>query len=324
MPPITENLILLLVLGGVFLSVPIALLIRTMFPRTQDESAGNSGPELPPDPAWLPAGVTIPAPSDNPWTTPQAGLLVLPAVPAVTLHGSWTKKDAWFALALALIMALLLGPLQAAGGGQGSPAQPIEFSAALFIGQLIFHAGMIGIVLGYLCVHRRLNAVQLFGLRQMSPLRTLGTALRWVVPGYFAIMIVSAAVLPLIEHLTGIELKQQLIVQNAPQISDRNTRFLMFLTLAAGAPVMEELIFRGVLYSIAARFIHPAYAAVATGVFFAVIHSNLMALVPLTLLGVLFAVAYQRTRSLAVPVLMHSLFNCSQFLLLLYGPHEFK
>ena len=34
--------------------------------------------------------------------------------------------------------------------------------------------------------------------------------------------------------------------------------------------------------------------------------------------------AYRRTRSLAVPILMHSAFNGVTFLILMYGPPEFR
>ncbi|HEX2749091.1 MAG TPA: CPBP family intramembrane glutamic endopeptidase, partial [Verrucomicrobiales bacterium] len=97
---------------------------------------------------------------------------------------------------------------------------------------------------------------------------------------------------------------------------------LMFVTLCVGAPLMEELIFRGVLFSVASRFIHPIYANVATSLLFGVIHNNLLVLIPLTLLGMLFAYVYQRTRSLAVPVLMHAMFNGFQFLFLVNGWNE--
>ena len=56
------------------------------------------------------------------------------------------------------------------------------------------------------------------------------------------------------------------------------------------------------------------------GILFGAIHSNHASLIPLSLLGMVFAAAYHRTGSLAVPVIMHSLFNCVSFLVLTYGP----
>jgi len=257
---------------------------------------------------------------EGPWQPPQAELLP-PVPPALPLHHAWSTKDAWFALALALIVAVLMGPV---ASGAGGTAEKIEFSPALFTVQIIFQAGMIVLVLGYLCLHRRFNPVSLFGLRRMSVHKAAGTALLWLVPAYFIIIMVAYATLPVLQDLTGIELKKQMLVESAPTITDPASQVLMIVTLCIGAPLMEELIFRGVLFSVAARFIHPVYASVATSVFFGAVHANLFSLIPLVLLGMLFTHVYQRTGSLVVPVLMHAFFNCSQVLLLLYGPQEFQ
>ena len=327
MPSPAEYQILICVLAAVFLSLPVAMLVRARFRKADRMEAEFAGPPValegapaavapPPLPPW-PANAGPPV-SETPWNPPYTDLLP-PVPPPQPQQQGWTRKDAWFAFILAVVVALLMGPV-AAGGGKADGADKIDFSATLFTVQIIFQAGVIGMVLGYLCLHRRFNPVALFGLRQMSVLRTIGVALLTLIAAYIGIMIVAAVTMPLLQDLTGIELKQQILVESAPQIKDPAARVLMFVTLCIGAPLMEELIFRGVLFSVAAKFIHPIYANVATSVLFGCIHNNLFSLIPLTLLGMVFAGVYQRTRSLAVPVLMHSLFNCSQFLLLLYGP----
>jgi len=328
MPTSAEYNILVGVLAAIFLSLPVAILIRASLRKPPPE-AGFAEPapafegapwasSVPasPLPEWRDFGY-IPF-SENPWNPPQAPLLPL-VQPPLPLHRAWTTKDAWFALALAVVVGLLMGPIASGGGGRAS-ADKVDFSSVLFAVQIIFQAGMVGVVLGYLCLHRRFNAASLFGLRRIGPMQTAGLALLCLIPAYIVIMLVSAATLPLLQELTGVELKQQMLVESAPQITDPAARVLMFVTLCIGAPLMEELIFRGVLFSVAAKFIHPVYANVSTSLLFGCIHNNLLSLLPLTLLGMVFAGVYQRSRSLAVPVLMHSLFNCSQFLLLLYGP----
>lgn len=327
MPSPIEYHILVSVLAVVFLSLPLALVLRRLFPQPANDQAvkTTSGVILPPPPPlpWIAPDYDPPA--DDLWTPPRAELVVaLPPDPPLGI--GWTRKDAVFAFGLALIVALLMGPVASgpAQGGGGGGADKIEFSAGLFMMQIIFQAGLIGLVLGYLIVHRGYDGGALFGLRRLSALKVAGTALLWIVPAYFIIIMAAAVTLPLLQHLTGIELKQQLLVERATEITDPTARVLMFVTLCIGAPLMEELIFRGVFFSVAAKFIHPVYANVSTSVLFAVIHNNLFSLVPLTLLGMLFAHLYQRTRSLAVPVVMHSIFNCSQFLLLLYGPKDLQ
>ena len=83
---------------------------------------------------------------------------------------------------------------------------------------------------------------------------------------------------------------------------------MFFLTVVV-APVTEELIFRGCLY----RFMKsklPALAAMAgSAALFAAMHQNLFAFVPLFILGMLLALAYERSGSLIAAITLHALFN---------------
>jgi uncharacterized protein len=80
------------------------------------------------------------------------------------------------------------------------------------------------------------------------------------------------------------------------------------------APVAEELLFRGLLHrSLRSRWrIVPA--TVVSSFLFAVVHvdvvlSQPLALVGLTLVGAVLAVAYERTGSLLVPIVIHAVHN---------------
>lgn len=75
------------------------------------------------------------------------------------------------------------------------------------------------------------------------------------------------------------------------------------------APVAEELLFRGLVFPLAARKIQPARATVAVSLVFAAIHGDLSVMLPLFAVSLTLCAAYQASRSIAVPVLMHMLFN---------------
>ncbi len=318
MPSESESLILLCVLAAVFLSLPVAVLLR---PRKRE----NEAPLPPPPP--LPVAVPLPpgAPALPAWhgnyAPPAAELLVPQPVPR-----SWERQDAWFALALAFIVALLMGPVTSylVPHGEGHEEMKLNFTAGLFITQIVFQAGIVGIIVAWIVAVRKFSLVERLGLRARGWLLTPALALLWLIVAYFALVPVSFGSQVLLESITGMELKAQGLVESAPDITDPATRVLMLITLCLGAPLMEELLFRGVLYSVAARWLHPWYACVATSVLFGVIHGNLLSLIPLTLLGIFLAEAYRRTRTLAVPVLMHALFNLISFLALFYGPPELR
>jgi membrane protease YdiL (CAAX protease family) len=92
---------------------------------------------------------------------------------------------------------------------------------------------------------------------------------------------------------------------------------LLSLTVVI-APVIEEIVYRGMLYPALRRRL-PRFAAIAvSGVVFGAVHLNLVwMLVPMTVLGMALAFAFEETRSLYVPVAAHALFNLTGVLMVL-------
>jgi membrane protease YdiL (CAAX protease family) len=85
------------------------------------------------------------------------------------------------------------------------------------------------------------------------------------------------------------------------------------------APVTEELIFRAGMF----RYLRtrlPRWAALLLpSLLFASLHGNLASFAPLAALGVIFSLAYERTGSIAVPMIGHALFNLNTIALILAG-----
>ena len=91
--------------------------------------------------------------------------------------------------------------------------------------------------------------------------------------------------------------------------------YAMFSTLLL-APLVEEVLFRGILYPSVKQLGFPRVALWGTSLFFAFIHNSLMAFVPLTLLSLLLVWLYERTGNLLAPILTHCLFNTANYVLL--------
>lgn len=94
---------------------------------------------------------------------------------------------------------------------------------------------------------------------------------------------------------------------------------LMIVLALFVAPISEEIVFRAGLF----RFLRartPRWVAlVASAGLFALVHANWVSFLPLFVLGVVFAESYERTGSIAVPILAHALFNLNSLLLVLGG-----
>lgn len=83
----------------------------------------------------------------------------------------------------------------------------------------------------------------------------------------------------------------------------------LIATAVITAPVVEEIVFRGVFFPAIARKRGIPAAIVIVSMIFAVIHGHLPAMLPLFVVGTFLSASYLYTGSLLVPVLMHALFN---------------
>ncbi len=95
---------------------------------------------------------------------------------------------------------------------------------------------------------------------------------------------------------------------------DKTQRLYVAICAVIVAPITEECCFRGFLYRILRRHGSFPAAAIASGLLFAAIHGSLAQMLPLTLFGIVLCVAYERTRSLWLPIAVHMLFNSTSLI----------
>jgi len=89
--------------------------------------------------------------------------------------------------------------------------------------------------------------------------------------------------------------------------------FLFFLAGGLIAPVSEEIFFRGILYSILKKFGLVA-ALVSSTLIFAFFHSNTGVFPVVQIIGgLIFALSFEYSKSLAAPIIIHSLGNLAIF-----------
>jgi membrane protease YdiL (CAAX protease family) len=106
---------------------------------------------------------------------------------------------------------------------------------------------------------------------------------------------------------------------HAPLPSEPTQRLLFFIIGGLVAPLAEEICFRGVLYNYFRRW-GVATALIASTALFVILHS--VHGFPLTQLigGVLFALSYECSGNLMVPITIHASGNLAIFMLSLPGP----
>jgi membrane protease YdiL (CAAX protease family) len=84
------------------------------------------------------------------------------------------------------------------------------------------------------------------------------------------------------------------------------------------APVAEEFIFRGVLFSFVKNLGHPKFAWIGVSLLFALIHGDAGIFLPLFFLALALTWLYEKTGNLLASVVTHALFNGANLVLLIY------
>lgn len=102
----------------------------------------------------------------------------------------------------------------------------------------------------------------------------------------------------------------------APTAQEPVAAALMILTAVGAAPLVEELLFRGLLHGWLRRYLRFLPAALISGGVFAAIHGILFLVPVLLVQGVLLAWLFERSRSLWPPILLHGAFNAVMMLAL--------
>ena len=203
-----------------------------------------------------------------------------------------------------LAVGLLAGGFLAGTGATDIGAvDPVLLLAAAVAGQV---AGLAAAVLLL-----RARGAPLAGV--VGPLRPLGRRLAAGAGLGVVTMLGSSILVAVLVQLSGSDAApEQLILDEALAGGARTALALVAAVLLA--PVAEELLFRGLLYRALRRRRGVVGALVISSLAFAVVHLDVavtqpLALVGLTLVGIVMALAYERSGSLVVPVAAHAAYN---------------
>ncbi len=125
---------------------------------------------------------------------------------------------------------------------------------------------------------------------------------------YLTALPILAAWQVLLQYLGIPFATQQPAVEMLQQASGwRLTVLLISITVLA--PVLEEILFRRVLYDLLHRYCGVWGGIILTSAIFAAIHLFLLGFPMLMLCGVIFQLAYLRSRSLTAAIELHAVFN---------------
>lgn len=166
------------------------------------------------------------------------------------------------------------------------------------------------------------NAAESPALLSRLSLRTNGNV--WT---FFGILLVCVCVAGLISQcvpllvpsLKELWAKNQILVDNLRDLEYPSVLFFTVPSIVVLTPIVEEIFFRAGVYRLLKSKMPAIPAALLTGFCFAILHDSLSGILPLAVLSCVLCYAYERTGKLAVPVILHGLFNLNTLLMIFAG-----
>ena len=177
-----------------------------------------------------------------------------------------------------------------------------------FLSPVIFYLyGNISVVL--LLLYYALNLKNKFVLNKKDIKITLK---------YFVAFLPVIFIMSFLCKLMLFEYEEQKLVLEIKKNFNNNLFFNFFLIIIV-APIIEEIVFRGLFYKTLKNFVPFVQASIISSLIFAIIHENILSLTILFLLSLYLTWIYERTNSILYSILTHSIFNFLNLLLIYIG-----
>lgn len=94
-----------------------------------------------------------------------------------------------------------------------------------------------------------------------------------------------------------------------------NNLIIGFFAIVIFAPIIEEIIFRALMYTNLKKAMPTALAILISAIIFGLCHGQFIWIIYATVIGIIFNIVFIRYKSVVANVLLHSVFNLTSFLL---------
>lgn len=234
-----------------------------------------------------------------------------------------TLQARWLQAAYPQSAELLVALSNAASLPSSAPS-----SIAVLLYSNVLAAALTVVVVCYVIIAVGRSPMSSVGLQRIPSLRDLGR----LVLLFASFLVVCAIVKQLwgaLLDLLGHEVGRQPSVKfyfDAVERVDLLWMSLLVINAVCIAPVVEELLFRGVLHGFLSRKLGFYWAALLSSFAFAAVHLTPSVLLPIFVLGLLLSAIYERRGSLYENIFFHALFNAVTlaviWLVVTYGSAE--
>ncbi|HEY5893643.1 MAG TPA: type II CAAX endopeptidase family protein [Chthoniobacterales bacterium] len=213
-----------------------------------------------------------------------------------------------------LAFSILLGSLGVQAIQGPAPVYTLDILRAGILVQVIVGSG----VLTYLVV-RKVPLGRFFWHGKISLLQAIGLAILLMALLWPAVGLANF----LVNGVDATGENSQDLVKFFETNPDPAVRWWMAFAAVIVAPVVEELVFRGLIYGVLKRQFGRVVPMLFTSVLFALVHGHLPSFVPLTVLACCLTIGLELSGTLFVPMLMHAIFNATTLLFIVFKVQTF-
>lgn len=165
----------------------------------------------------------------------------------------------------------------------------------------LFLSNSLAVIVFYLLIFRKKNFFQVFKGKPAS----LGTTILWGTIGFF-LALFGQMFAGMIEMAIGIEPGSE----NTALLSDiAKVSPIIIISMVIFAPILEEMIFRRVLFGGIYQKTNFIIAALVSALIFAAVHGELQHMLIYTAPALVFSFIYYKTKRLLAPIIAHLLMN---------------
>lgn len=206
--------------------------------------------------------------------------------------------------------------------------EPMDESKKITITPLHLVISMIaqavpGLIVIVILMGRGTNLSEFFGLkwknaRYMAVIAPLGIIVTYL-------FIIGLSVIGFSDWLVyafGKDIEVQPAVRLYQEADGVVLRIFLAISAVIVAPIVEEVVFRGYIYTVTKRYTARIFSTVVSAILFAVVHNFVPGLLPLAFLAIILTISYEFTGSLWAPISIHALFNCCTLMIQEYQIHH--
>lgn len=108
------------------------------------------------------------------------------------------------------------------------------------------------------------------------------------------------------------------LIVNTLLVNNVKISFLKIITTSIIGPILEEFIYRGILYNKLKEFNSNRTSIIISSVIFGLIHINPIKIIYTFILGIILAKIYEMKKTLKAPIITHISFNLTAILVMLF------